>query len=58
MSVPVLPENWEVATSKERYDNYCLANKLTNSSVSSMHHEVVVFTSACKYILNLFFTYN
>ena len=55
MSVPVLPENWEVVTNKEMYDN-CCANKLTNSTVSSVDHEVVVITAACKIniIHNLF----
>ena len=51
MSVPVLPENWEVVTSKERFDN-CGLYKLTNSTVTSVHHEVVAIT--CKYITNLF----
>ena len=53
MSVPVLPENWEVVTSKERFDNWC-PYILTNSTVSSVHHEVVAITAACKYITNLF----
>ena len=54
MSVTVLTETWEVVTRKERYDS-CCPYKLTNSTVSSVHHEVVIITSACKYITILFF---
>ena len=53
MSVLVLPENWEMVTSKERYDN-CCPYRLANSNISSVHHEVVVSAAACKYITNLF----
>ena len=31
-----------------------VVHKLTNLTVSSVHHEVVVSTAACKYITNLF----